>query len=237
MSSRAGTTKRAGTNNSASNQAGARQGGRAPVTGRTSWRLSVCAAAGLIVGLLVGVLAGAVYAPSTGWIVAAGAYCLWVWLAIWPMDAAATAERARAEDPNRALGDLIALIACVASIAAVGLALAASKSAHGAQAAVLPALALITVAISWFTMHTIFVLRYALMYYGEPEGGVDFNSEGRPCYRDFAYLGLTVGATFQVSDTDLQTTAFRTTVLRHTLLSYLFSAIILGVTVNVIASL
>lgn len=208
-----------------------------PRTGRTSWRLGLCAVAGLAAGVLAAVLGNAGYAPSAGWDVAAASYCLWVWLAIWPMDAAATAQRAKSEDPNRALSDVIALTACVASIAAVGIALAGAKSASGAQALVLPALGLVTVAISWFTVHTIFTLRYALLYYSEPEGGVDFHCDDKPGYRDFAYIGLTVGATFQVSDTDLLTTTFRTTVLRQTLLSYLFSAVILGVTVNMVASL
>jgi uncharacterized membrane protein len=215
----------------------AQPGARIPLAGRTSTRLAVCAAAGLIAGILIAVFGPADYAPSAGWDVAAAAYCLWVWLAIWPMDGAATVARAKAEDPNRAVSDVIALTACVASIAAVGVVMAGSKSAHGSQAVVLATLGLFTVAISWFTVHTIFTLRYALLYYGEPEGGVDFHHDDRPCYRDFAYIGLTVGATFQVSDTDLLTTTFRTMVLRHTLLSYLFGAIIVAVTVNLIASL
>lgn len=214
-----------------------RPGVRVPLAGRTSWRLTACAVTGLIAGILIGVFGTADYAPSAGWDVAAAGYCLWVWLAIWPMDGAWTADRAKAEDPNRAMSDVIALTACVASIAAVGVLLVGSKSARGGQAAVLAALGLCTVAISWFTVHTIFTLRYALLYYSEPEGGVDFHNDERPCYRDFAYVGLTVGATFQVSDTDLLTTTFRTTALRHMLLSYLFGAIILAGTVNLIASL
>lgn len=219
----------------AARKAGARR--TVPRTGRRSWRLSICAVAGLAAGGLAAVLGSGTYAPSVGWDVAAAGYCLWVWLAIWPMDAKATAQRAKAEDPNRALSDVIALTSCVASIAAVGIAVAGAKSAQGAQALGLAAIGLVTVAISWFTVHTIFMLRYALLYYSEPEGGVDFHCDDKPCYRDFAYIGLTVGATFQVSDTDLLTTAFRTTVLRQTLLAYLFGAVILGVTVNMVASL
>ena len=79
----------------------------------------------------------------------------------------------------------------------------------------LAALGLLSVAVSWFTVHTIFALRYALLYYADPEGGVDFNQDEPPCYRDFAYLAMTVGTTFQVSDTDLHTTGIRVTVLRH----------------------
>lgn len=43
--------------------------------------------------------------------------------------------------------------------------------------------------------------------------------------------------TFQVSDTDLQTSALRRLALRHMLLSYLFGAVIIAVTINLVAGL
>ena len=52
-----------------------------------------------------------------------------------------------------------------------------------------------------------------------------------------AYLAFTVGMTFQVADTDLSHRTVRQTVLKHALLSYLFGAVIIGVTVNVVANL
>jgi uncharacterized membrane protein len=42
--------------------------------------------------------------------------------------------------------------------------------------------------------------------------------------------------TFQVSDTDIQTSALRRLILRHMLISYLFGAVIVAVTINLIAS-
>ena len=33
-------------------------------------------------------------------------------------------------------------------------------------------------------------------------GGINFNEDDPPNYSDFAYLALTIGMTFQVSDTD-----------------------------------
>lgn len=92
-------------------------------------------------------------------------------------------------------------------------------------------------AVSWLTVHTIFTLRYALLYYTEPEGGVDFNQQDRPTYRDFAYVAMTIGMTFQVSDTNLKSTEVRSTALRHALLSYLFGSIILAAAVNLVAGL
>ena len=58
-----------------------------------------------------------------------------------------------------------------------------------------------------------------------------------PDYQDFAYVAFTVGMTFQVSDTDIQIRVIRRTVLTQALLSYLFGAVILAVTINVIAAL
>jgi uncharacterized membrane protein len=191
----------------------------------------------VLAGTLGALFGGAAYAPAIAWDAVAAAFCLWTWLVTWPADAAETAMMAKSEDPNRAVSDVIALSACVASIAAVGIVMVAAHSASGTPANVLAALGLVTVAVSWLTVHTIFALRYALLYYTEPAGGVDFHQNEPPCYRDFAYLALTIGSTFQVSDTDLQTTQIRATVLRHSLLSYLFGAVILAVLINLIASL
>jgi uncharacterized membrane protein len=43
--------------------------------------------------------------------------------------------------------------------------------------------------------------------------------------------------TFQVSDTNLQTSPIRSATLQHALLSFLFGAVILAATINLIAGL
>ena len=48
---------------------------------------------------------------------------------------------------------------------------------------------------------------------------------------------MSIGMTYQVSDTDLTTHAMRATALRHALLSFLFGSVILGTTINLIVSL
>lgn len=200
-------------------------------------RLVVSAIVGTGVAFIVGTTVNWEYAPAVGWDVAAMIYCAVVWTVTWPMDGEATAARAKAEDPSRAVGDVLTLSACVASLAGVWIVIAGASSARGATAVSLAGLGLASVAVSWFTLHTIFGLRYALLYYGGPEGGVNFHGQHPPCYKDFYYLSLTVGMTFQVSDTDLMSTTFRATALRQALLSYLFGAVILAATINLIASL
>jgi uncharacterized membrane protein len=92
------------------------------------------------------------------------------------------------------------------------------------------------VALAWILVHTGFVLRYARLYYSPPKGGIDSYGE-MPDYRDFAYLALTIGMTFQVSDTDLAGKRIRRVALHHALLSYVFGTGILAVTVSSVAAL
>jgi len=204
---------------------------------RTSVRVSISATAGAVVLVLAGALWNWAYAPTVGWDVAAVVFCTWIWLVIWPMSATETAAKAISEDPNRAIGDILTLSACVASIGAIGIVVVGAHAAHGAAAEVLAALSLASVAVSWLTVHTIYTLRYALLYYEGAAGGVNFHQDEPPAYRDFAYMALTVGMTFQVADTDLRATSLRAAVLRHALLSYLFGAVILAATINLIAGL
>ena len=60
----------------------------------------------------------------------------------------------------------------------------------------LSGLAIASVALAWISIHTVFVLRYARLYYSPPQGGIDFGGES-PDYLDFAYLALTIGMCFR----------------------------------------
>jgi uncharacterized membrane protein len=94
----------------------------------------------------------------------------------------------------------------------------------------------VSVALAWMSVHTVYVLRYARLYYSPPDGGIDFHGE-RPDYADFAYLALTIGMTFQVSDTDLTGKRVRRSALHHALLSYVFGTGIVAITVSSVAAL
>ena len=66
---------------------------------------------------------------------------------------------------------------------------------------------------------------------------MDFHESARPAYSDFAYLSFTVGMTFQVSDTEINSKDIRATILRHSLLSYVFGFAVIAMTINVVAGL
>jgi uncharacterized membrane protein len=176
-------------------------------------------------------------APLIAWDVAALVYLMWMWSTIWPLDHVLTKKFALREDPSRALADAILIIASTASLLAVALVLAKAAGSEGWLRLAEIALGVVSVVVSWSVVHTIFALRYAELFYQAPAGGIDFKDKQQPAYTDFAYLAFTIGMTFQVSDTELQTHKFRSTVLKHALISYLFGTVIVATTINLIAGL
>jgi len=211
-----------------------------PEHGSTSWQ-RVTARTHLLVSAGIGVVAGAVvalsYDPLAGglvsWAVAGAVFLAWTWTSIWPLDADHTRRVARREDPSRPARDLVLLLLAVGSLLTVGLVIFRAHDSGPVRLA----LGVACVVDSWAVLHTIFVLRYARLYYSDPIGGIDFKQDPDPTYRDFAYVGFTVGMTFQVSDTDIGKSTIRTTVLRHALLSFIFGAVILSITINLLAGL
>lgn len=196
------------------------------------------------VALLVGLAAGAVTAasglwdltPLVVWDVVALVLITWNWLVIARLDADQTASHAVRDDPSVGWTDVLVLSASVASLAGIGIVFLRAGGQGGGLVG-LVALGVGSVTLSWAAVHTIFTLRYARLYYSGPEGGVNFNQKEPPCYLDFAYLAFTIGMTFQVSDTDLESSSIRHTALRHALLSYLLGAVILAGTINLVAGL
>jgi uncharacterized membrane protein len=172
-----------------------------------------------------------------GWDVAAIIFSASAWSAIGSFDATRTAAHASREDAGRTVSGLLVVVAAIASLAGVGVIIALANSATGGTQDLLAGFGLVSVALSWFTVHTLFTLRYAYLYFRGAAGGIDFNQKAPPRYLDFAYLAFTIGMTFQVSDTDIQTPKLRATALRHALLSFLLGAVILASTINLLAGL
>jgi uncharacterized membrane protein len=136
---------------------------------------------------------------------------------------------------TRPAADVVLIAASVASLLGVGLALLQASGESSTARALTTAEAVVTVALSWLAVQTVFTLRYPHLYY--LEGGIGFHNEQAPEYGDFAYVAFTVGMTYQVSDTDLESRKIRTTALRHALLSYVFGIALIAITINVVAGL
>jgi uncharacterized membrane protein len=196
---------------------------------------------GLLAGAIVGVAVSPYTVPSAaillGWDVAVAIYLAWTWSAVWGLDGGLTAGLSKREDPSVAVSELLLIGADVAVLTAVAFALVKSSQAVGGMKAFLITLGLFSVVLSWILVHTVYMLRYARAYYSGPPGGIEFNEDEPPAYIDFAYFAFTIGMTFQVSDTNITSKTMRRVVLHHALLSYLFGAVLLGLVINVVATL
>jgi len=195
----------------------------------------------MLAGVVVGTIASLFTVPTAsvllGWDITVTIYLVWVWSAVWRLAPGLTARLAKREDPSTAVAEILVVGAGTAVLVAVGFALVRAGQATGGMKAYMITLGLLSVVLSWLVVHTVFMLRYARAYYSEPAGGIEFAGTEPPAYMDFAYFSFTVGMTFQVSDTTITSRAVRRITLQHALLSYLFGAVLLGLVINVVATL
>jgi uncharacterized membrane protein len=199
------------------------------------FRVNLCGTVGVAVGLAVAVASPWQMAVLAGWCAMAAALLVWIWLDVLPCDATHTRMRATIEDNSR--GAALVVVSTASVLSLTGMAFGLVKANHSPQGwkVALTIAAVASVVLSWAVVHTMFALRYAHLYYSDPEGGIDFHDGHLPDYGDFAYVAFTVGMAFAVSDTDVVGRVMRRAVLRHSLLSYLFGAVVVGMTINIMA--
>jgi uncharacterized membrane protein len=199
-------------------------------------RLVVAISAGLLVFAVTLLVSPWQVAVLTGWDTTATVFIAWVLWMAYGKDAAATAALATREDDSRAAADVLLVAASVASLLSVAVGLVKATDERGLGEAAITALAVLTVILSWAAVNAVFTLHYARLYYTE-QGGIEFNDEAEPDYHDFAYVALTIGMTYQVSDTNLTTKSIRRTAMRQALLSYVFGTFVVAMTINLLAGL
>jgi uncharacterized membrane protein len=159
-------------------------------------RLAFSSAVGVVAAVVVGLASGWVLGVLTGIAVMAGAFVVaGVW-ALWPMTAESTRADARREDFRPVVDELLVVGVALGSLAAIAALLVLRESGHRVVAA---AIGLVGVFLAWAMLHLMYSVRYAHLYYDEPAGGIDFNGDDRPAYRDFFYFGYNLGMTYQVS--------------------------------------
>ena len=150
------------------------------------------------VGLLVGVALVSVapwqLAVLAGWDVVGALLLSRVWLRVGRFSADETKDFATREDDSRASAELLLVTASVASLGGAAFGLLKAHQSGPTLEALLTVGSVLTVALSWAVVHTVFTLRYAHEYYATSRsGGFDFKSgKYEPDYGDFAYVAFTV---------------------------------------------
>jgi uncharacterized membrane protein len=195
----------------------------------------------LVAALVVGVAAGLLGSLSSvelgvllGIATTGAVHVALGWTVLWPLDADATRRNVTREDLRPAADE--ALIAVAALGGLVGVVMLLVKGT-GDSRDLTAALALAGVAMAWAALHLMYATRYAHLYYSDTPGGIDFNTQEPPAFRDFFYFSYNLGMTYQVSDTAVQSSAIRGVVLRHCLISYVFGAAIIATTINLVVGI
>ncbi|SEN15686.1 Uncharacterized membrane protein [Actinacidiphila rubida] len=197
-------------------------------------RLAGAVVLGVLAGLAVGLpTSDAALAVLAGIAVMELSFVVAGWLVLWPMDGTATHRNARREDFRPLTEELVVVAVASCGLVAIVLLLLRGRSANGNAAAVA---ALCGVFTAWAALHLMYATRYAYVYHAA-SGGIDFNSDQPPTYRDFLYFSYNLGMTYQVSDTDVSSPTIREIVLRHTLLSYVFGTSILATAINLVVGI
>jgi uncharacterized membrane protein len=159
-------------------------------------------------------------------------------------DPSNTAARAAEEDPGRN-----AVLALVLGSVGFGLAAAIVILGHGPhvtnlrERAIIYSVGFLAVVAGWLLIHTIFVFRYAHLFYfdsdddGSAQRGLVFPGTDDPNDYDFAYFSFVIGMTFQVSDVAIKDSGVRRVALVHALVSFAYNTTILALVINIISGL
>jgi uncharacterized membrane protein len=203
-------------------------------------RLFISAAVGLIV---IALLPHAWSIPTRmlcGWDAGIALYLLLVYTLMARSETGHIRGNALRQDEGRVAMLVLTVFAALASLGAI-LGELGTGQVTGHTVARTPAqlaLATVTIVLSWGFIHTIFALHYAHDYYGDrgDKRCLAFPNEDAPDYWDFVYFSFVIGMTSQVSDVAVASRSMRRTVAAHGIVSFLFNAALLALTVNIAAS-
>lgn len=89
------------------------------------------------------------------------------------------------------------------------------------------------VVLSWLMLQVAFTLHYAFAFFNG--GGIILDDEPEPDLFDFAYIAFTIGTSFTIIDATITTRHMRRVVLGHSVLSFGFNTVLLGLVVTFLA--
>jgi uncharacterized membrane protein len=132
------------------------------------------------------------------------------------------------------------IVGAMLSVYAIVSELADMKDASGHRAALHYAFTALTVIGSWLLVGVMYCFHYAHLFYNANKNTppLRFPEEHvQPNYWDFLYFSFTLSVAVQTSDVQIMTRAMRKLVLGHSILAFFFNLVILGLSVNIAASL
>lgn len=151
-------------------------------------------------------------------------------------------HRATLSDTHLWIILIIVVVATAVSFASLAFVLQKPEGAATSSLVGRIMVAVATLVLSWCLVHTMFAIRYAHYFYGDPDadgvhrGGLKFPDRSEPDFWDFMYYAFVVGMTCQVSDVQTTSKPMRRLTLAHGILSFFFNAGVLALAVNILAA-
>ena len=207
-----------------------------------TFRIGIGAVFGFCVYLLVPARLPAAMRGAIGWDAGVLLFFALTLLVIRSGDAAGLRQRAGRSDTHLWIILGIVVVAAAASFAALAFVLQKPEGAPTGPLVGRITVAAATLVLSWILVHTMFAIRYAHYFYGDPErdgtprGGLAFPGKGHPDFWDFMYYAFVVGMTCQVSDVQVLSKPMRRLTLAHGVLAFFFNAGVLALAVNILAA-
>jgi uncharacterized membrane protein len=203
-------------------------------------RLIIAIAAGIVIGLSTPSQWNPVTRALTGWNVTVWSYlCLMAWLM---MRASHAKVRLTAEQEDKSAVVILSMmsVAAIVSLAAIILELTTLRELTLSSRMTHYAFTGATVLGTWCLVATLFTFHYARLFYRSPveRRALRFpDNEEDPDYWDFLYFSFTIAVAAQTSDVSVMTRSIRKTVLAQSILSFVFNVAIIGLSINIAASL
>jgi Predicted membrane protein len=148
--------------------------------------------------------------------------------------------RARREDRNAATVLTLVCAATIASILAIVLELGTTKDLSFESKVLRSLLTGLTLFGAWFPIATIFTLHYARLYYSSDPNAPALafpDHLQQPDYWDFLYFSFTIAVASQTPDVSLRGGSARRGVLTQSILSFYSNVAVLGLCMNLAASM
>ncbi|HKR45021.1 MAG TPA: DUF1345 domain-containing protein [Paraburkholderia sp.] len=211
-----------------------------PLVLRNRPHLMIAIAVGVVLGLLAPASIHTSARVLLGWDATVWTYLVLIWLHMVLANEESVRANARREDENAGTVLFLICIATVASIVAIVIELGTTKDLGTASKVLHSLLTGFTLIGAWFLIPTIFTLHYARLYYGSDpnEPALVFpDKKLTPNYWDFLYFSFTIACASQTADIGLRGRSARRGVLAQSILSFYFNVSVLGLCVNIAASM
>jgi uncharacterized membrane protein len=182
---------------------------------------------------------------ALAWDIVAAVYLLMAIGMMWRHDTKQIRARAKAVDIG--LLEIVAIVVLAGAFSLFSVAIVLSE-AKGLPAFVRNThigVGVATVFLSWVSMHVIYAVHYAHVFYDRAErdakttvrGGLEFPGQKEPDYWDFVYFSFVIGMTCQVSDVQVTARHMRHFVTAQGIIAFFYNTIVVALAVNIAASM